>query len=584
MLASVDDALATVQRATRTRESGQHGLFGTATAPAPMPFVLHEAEPWGEAERLASEYAMLGFYVSGHPLAEYASKLQELKCVSLDQIEGQRNGKEIAVASLIVGTRPMRSKKGARWAIYTIQDMTGVQELLAFPESFARLEQILKAETPLLLKVRVQVEEAGTRLSLQEAARLGDLAERPASGLRIRLKLEELNEELLDRLEEIFSSYRGSSLISARSLCSRGSYGDGSGRTTRPGMSRAYRRGAGMYGRAIDRLGHVMKTKDKSKRTPTQTDRQSEIDRFDQDVEELRQLAGDEEADAELERIRQQVAELRKEFYSHLGPWQRAQIARHTARPYPLDYIGALFTDFVELHGDRNFGDDKALIAGLAKFQGRSIVVIGHQKGRDTKQRLLRNFGQPKPEGYRKALRVMLLAAKYGRPIFTFIDTPGAYPGIDAEERGQAEAIARNLREMARLPVPIIATVTGEGGSGGALAIAVGDRVNILENSFYSVISPEGCAAIMWRDATKAETAAAALKITANDLKELGIVDEIVCEPEGGAHVDPEAAAQLLGEVLDRQLVALGQQSTKELLDGRYEKFRKMGEFFDFGI
>ncbi|MGC1415001.1 MAG: acetyl-CoA carboxylase carboxyltransferase subunit alpha [Candidatus Acidiferrum sp.] len=327
-----------------------------------------------------------------------------------------------------------------------------------------------------------------------------------------------------------------------------------------------------------------MKTKDKSKRTATQTDRQSEIDRLEKDVEELRQLAGDEEADAELERIRQQVAELRKEFYSHLGPWQRAQIARHTARPYPLDYIGALFTDFVELHGDRNFGDDKALIAGLAKFQGRPIAVIGHQKGRDTKQRLMRNFGQPRPEGYRKALRVMLLAAKFGRPIFTFIDTPGAYPGIGAEERGQAEAIARNLREMARLPVPIIATVTGEGGSGGALAIAVGDRVNILENSFYSVISPEGCAAIMWRDATKAETAAAALKITANDLKELGIVDEIVCEPEGGAHVDPEAAAQLLGEVLDRQLVALGQQSTKELLDGRYEKFRKMGQFFDFGI
>ncbi|MGB7468625.1 MAG: DNA polymerase III subunit alpha, partial [Candidatus Acidiferrum sp.] len=214
MLASVDDALAAVQRATRTRESGQHGLFGTAAAPATMAFVLHEAEPWSEAERLASEYAMLGFYVSGHPLAKYASRLQELKCVSLDQIESQRNGKEITVAALIVGTRPMRSKKGARWAIYTIQDMTGVQELLAFPESFARLEPVLKAGTPLLLKVRVQVEEAGTRLSLQEAARLGDLAERPSSGLRIRLHLEELNEELLDRLEEIFSSYRGSSLLS----------------------------------------------------------------------------------------------------------------------------------------------------------------------------------------------------------------------------------------------------------------------------------------------------------------------------------------------------------------------------------
>ncbi|MGB2590794.1 MAG: DNA polymerase III subunit alpha [Candidatus Acidiferrum sp.] len=214
MLASVDDALAAVQRATRTRESGQHGLFGTATAPATMPFVLHEAEPWSETERLASEYAMLGFYVSGHPLAKYTSRLEELKCISLDQVEGQRNGKETTVAALIVGTRPMRSKKGARWAIFTIQDMTGVQELLAFPESFARLEPMLKAGTPLLLKVRVQVEEAGTRLSLQEAARLGDLAERTSSGLRIRLKLEDLNEELLVRLEEIFDSYRGSSLVS----------------------------------------------------------------------------------------------------------------------------------------------------------------------------------------------------------------------------------------------------------------------------------------------------------------------------------------------------------------------------------
>jgi acetyl-CoA carboxylase carboxyl transferase subunit alpha len=326
-----------------------------------------------------------------------------------------------------------------------------------------------------------------------------------------------------------------------------------------------------------------MKSKDKAKGAVAQSERQIEIERLEKDVEELRQLAGNREADAELERIRQQVAELRKEFYSHLGPWQRAQIARHTQRPYPLDYIGMLFTDFVELHGDRAYGDDKALVTGLAKFNGRPVAVMGHQKGRDTKQRLIRNFGQPKPEGYRKALRIMELAAKFGRPIFTFIDTPGAYPGIDAEERGQAEAIARNLREMARLPVPIIVTVTGEGGSGGALAIAVGDRVNILENSFYSVISPEGCAAIMWRDATKAETAAAALKITAKDLKEMGIVDEIVPEPEGGAHVDAEAAGQLLGEVLDRQLITLTHQPIKDLLAARYDKFRKMGQFFDFG-
>src|SRR5271165_403315 len=324
-----------------------------------------------------------------------------------------------------------------------------------------------------------------------------------------------------------------------------------------------------------------MKSKDKAKSPAAQANRQSEIERLEKDVEELRQLTGDQEADAELERIRQQVAELRKEFYSHLGPWQRAQIARHTQRPYPLDYVAMLFTDFIELHGDRGYGDDKALVTGLAKFHGRPIAIIGHQKGRDTKQRLLRNFGQPKPEGYRKALRIMQLAAKFGRPIFTFIDTPGAYPGIDAEERGQAEAIARNLREMARLPVPIIVTVTGEGGSGGALAIAVGDRVNILENGFYSVISPEGCASIIWRDSTKAETAAIAMKIMANDLKELGIIDEIVAEPDGGAHGDPEGAAKLLGEVLQRQLLTLTNQSAKELVAGRYEKFRNMCLYFD---
>jgi acetyl-CoA carboxylase carboxyl transferase subunit alpha len=326
-----------------------------------------------------------------------------------------------------------------------------------------------------------------------------------------------------------------------------------------------------------------MASKDKHKLTTQPGDRQREIDRLEKDVEELLHLANSATAEAELERIRQQVAELRHEFYAHLGPWQRAQVARHPQRPYTLDFIGLLFTDFVELHGDRAYGDDKAIVAGLAKFHGRPVAVMGHQKGRDTKQRLVRNFGQPKPEGYRKALRVMELAAKFNRPVFTFIDTQGAYPGIDAEERGQAEAIAKNLREMSRLPVPIIVTVTGEGGSGGALAIAVGDRVNILENSFYSVISPEGCAAIMWRDASKAETAAVALKITSNDLKELGIVDEIVPEPEGGAHTSYEGAARLLDAVLDRQLVALTNETTKDLLDARYEKFRKMGQFFDLG-
>ncbi len=314
-----------------------------------------------------------------------------------------------------------------------------------------------------------------------------------------------------------------------------------------------------------------------------QRKREIEIERLQKDVEELRRLAPNDLNDEELERVRLEVAELKHEFYTHLGAWQRAQIARHPQRPYTLDFIGMLFTDFIELHGDRGYGDDKAIIAGFAKFHGRAVAVVGHQKGRDTKQRVIRNFGQPKPEGYRKALRIMQLAAKFRRPLFCFVDTQGAYPGIDAEERGQAAAIAQNLREMARLPVPIIVTVTGEGGSGGALAIAVGDRVNILENGFYSVISPEGCAAIMWRDSGKAETAAEALKITPRDLKELGIVDEIVPEPADGAHSDHEAAARLLDTVLERNMIELSDIPPAELIRSRYDKFRKMGQFFDLG-
>src|SRR6202790_679091 len=311
--------------------------------------------------------------------------------------------------------------------------------------------------------------------------------------------------------------------------------------------------------------------------------RKDEIEKLERELADLQGMTRPDVPSAELDRLRSEVAQLRRDFYQHMGAWQRTLLARHPQRPYMMDYVRILFEDFHELHGDRAYGDDPAMIAGFAKYHGRPVVVIGQKKGRDTKQRVALNFGQAKPEGYRKALRIMKLAAKFGRPIFTFVDTPGAYPGIDAEERGQAEAIARNLREMARLPVPIIVTVTGEGGSGGALAIAVGDRVNIYENSFYSVISPEGCAAIMWRDSTKAEIAATALKITASDLREFGIIDEIVPEPEGGAHTDPEAASRLLDAVLDRQLLMLSQQPQKKLLEARYEKFRKMGQFFDLG-
>ncbi len=312
--------------------------------------------------------------------------------------------------------------------------------------------------------------------------------------------------------------------------------------------------------------------------------RKREIEQLEHDVEELRRLTSPEIAEEEVERLRREVAELKREFYAHLGAWQRTKLSRHPQRPYTLDYVRMLFQDFSEIHGDRNFADDPAIVAGTARYHGRPVVVVGHQKGRDTKQKLVRNFGMPKPEGYRKALRVMQLAAKFGRPIFTFVDTPGAYPGMDAEERGQAEAIARNLREMARLPVPIIVTINGEGGSGGALAIAVGDKVNMLDNAIYSVISPEGCASIMWRDPAKAEIAAMALKITARDLLELDLIDEIVPEPEGGAHLDHEAAAQLLDPVLERSLDELVRLPVPQLLERRYHKFRRMGQFLQVGV
>lgn len=309
--------------------------------------------------------------------------------------------------------------------------------------------------------------------------------------------------------------------------------------------------------------------------------KQSEIDALERNVAELSRLTDPTESTAaDIERIRREVEELKHDFYEHLESWQHVLLARHPQRPYTDDFIRLLFENFSEIHGDRGFADDPALITGMAWFHGKPVMIVGSQKGRDTKQRVARNFGQAKPEGYRKALRAMQLAAKYRRPIFVFIDTPGAYPGVDAEERGQAEAIAHNLREMSRLPVPIIVTITGEGGSGGALAIAVGDRLFMLENSIFSVISPEGCASIMWRDATKTRAAAEALKISARDLLELKLIDEIVPEPEGGAHIDHAAAAKLLDPFLSRTLDELSLLSADQLVERRYQKFRGMGQFF----
>jgi acetyl-CoA carboxylase carboxyl transferase subunit alpha len=298
-------------------------------------------------------------------------------------------------------------------------------------------------------------------------------------------------------------------------------------------------------------------------------------------IDELRFVQDDSAVDIseEIERLQKKSQALLKDIYAKLSPWQVSQLARHPQRPYTLDYIGDIFTDFHELHGDRAFADDLSIVGGLARFNGTPVMVLGHQKGRDTKERALRNFGMSKPEGYRKALRLMKLAEKFGLPIFTFVDTPGAYPGIDAEERGQSEAIGRNLFEMSQLKVPVITTIIGEGGSGGALAIAVGDAVLMLQYATYSVISPEGCASILWKSADKAPDAAEALGLTAHRLKALGVIDKIVAEPLGGAHRDPKQMASMLKRALADTLRQFQGMKTKELLTARHERLLAYGKF-----
>jgi acetyl-CoA carboxylase carboxyl transferase subunit alpha len=307
---------------------------------------------------------------------------------------------------------------------------------------------------------------------------------------------------------------------------------------------------------------------------------QQELEQIERQVADLASNGDDDSTRRQIAKLQDRIETLRRQMNAPPTAWEKTELARHPQRPQSLDYIERVFTDFSEIHGDRGFGDDAAIITGMARFHGDEVLIVATQKGRDMKQRVHRNFGTPHPEGYRKAIRVMQLAEKFRRPIFTLVDTDGAYPGIHAEERGQAEAIAYNLREMARLEVPIIATVIGVGGSGGALAIAVADRVLMMENSIYSVISPEGCAAIMWRDASKKELAAEAMRITATDLSELGCIDGIVPEPEGGAHRDHEAAAALFDASLQKHYADLKKLPPAELLASRYEKFRNIAQFF----
>lgn len=300
-------------------------------------------------------------------------------------------------------------------------------------------------------------------------------------------------------------------------------------------------------------------------------------------IDELRNVGSDNaiNLDEEIQRLQAKMRQKVKGIFKDLTPWQISQLSRHPLRPYTLDYVEKIFEEFHELHGDRAFADDHAIVGGLARFRGRAIVFLGQQKGRDTKAKVFRNFGMPRPEGYRKAMRLMNMAARFHLPLITFIDTPGAYPGVGAEERGQSEAIAKNLQVMARLPSPIICTIIGEGGSGGALAIGVGDRVNILEYSTYSVISPEGCASILWKDAANAEEAATALGITSGRLKRLGLVDKVIPEPLGGAHKEPDEVATRIGDCIEKQLDELEKKTTDQLIEDRYHRLLSFGEFQD---
>lgn len=300
---------------------------------------------------------------------------------------------------------------------------------------------------------------------------------------------------------------------------------------------------------------------------------------LEKEIEALEIYSDNPKVQEKIQRLKRKLIRFKKEIYSKLTPWQIVLVARHPKRPYTLDYINLIFDDFIELHGDRRFGDDPAIVGGIAFLDGMPVAVVGHQKGRTTKEKMYRNFGSPHPEGYRKALRIMKLAEKFHRPVITFVDTPGAYPGVGAEERGQAEAIAYNLREIYNLKIPIIVCIIGEGGSGGALAIAIGDSILMMQYAIYSVISPEGCAAILWRDQEKKKESAENLHLTADDWKRFNLIDEIVEEPLGGAHSDPEEAARILKSYILKELNKLSMLSIEELLKRRYEKFRKMGVY-----
>ncbi len=458
-----------------------------------------------------------------------------------------QSGGDGTMAGIVAGCRIVKTRKGDRMAVFMLEDQTGSIEVVVYPEPYKQFASFIENDRMVVVTGRVEVDDERAKMRATEVKDLKQVTERFVKEVCVTMQAPPHGHETFRALSDVFLRHRGDKRVQFELRVRRDGAGAaaGQGRGAAAAGPAVRRAGAGRRADLRPRVGACCAGSGADRRQdetmPETLEFEEPIAILHKEIEALNMLPQTEVRDGEIEGLRRRIDQIRGEIYKRLTPWQRVLVARHPERPYLLDYVERLFTEFVELHGDRRFADDGAIVCGFARYHGTPVLVCGHQKGRDMKQKVQRNFGYARPEGYRKALRAMQMADKFGRPIIVFVDTPAAYPGVESEERGIAEAIALNLREMAILSVPIIVIVTGEGGSGGALGLAIGDRVLIQEFAVYSVIPPEGCAAILWRDASRKVEAAEALKITAPDLVLRGIVDGIVPEPLGGAHQDPDA-------------------------------------------
>uniref|UniRef100_A0A914Y570 acetyl-CoA carboxytransferase n=1 Tax=Panagrolaimus superbus TaxID=310955 RepID=A0A914Y570_9BILA len=534
LMNSLGDALKAADQHAKAEAIGQADMFGVlAEEPEQIEQSYASCQPWPEQVVLDGERETLGLYLTGHPINQYLKEIERyVGGVRLKDMHPTERGKVITAAGLVVAARVMVTKRGNRIGICTLDDRSGRLEVMLFTDALDKYQQLLEKDRILIVSGQVSFDDfsGGLKMTAREVMDIDEAREKYARGLAISLTDRQIDDQLLNRLRQSLEPHRSGTI-----------------------PVHLY------YQRADARARNTMSL--------NFLDFEQPIAELEAKIDSLTAVSRqDEKLDINID---EEVHRLREKSI--------AQLARHPQRPYTLDYVRLAFDEFDELAGDRAYADDKAIVGGIARLDGRPVMIIGHQKGRETKEKIRRNFGMPAPEGYRKALRLMQMAERFKMPIITFIDTPGAYPGVGAEERGQSEAIARNLREMSRLSVPTICTVIGEGGSGGALAIGVGDKVNMLQYSTYSVISPEGCASILWKSADKAPLAAEAMGIIAPRLKELKLIDSIIPEPLGGAHRNPEAMAASLKAQLLADLADLDVLSTEDLKNRRYQRLMSYG-------